>query len=496
MPEFVKTTARILQGGTIASNTGQTLLLGRHNAPTDFTSAETLRRIVGFETHTSDASIEDSNFDDPAAVYFQQNPYPQNLVTGYRLNGAVNHIAIGTSPASVSDIASLGSAGQAGLIVNGAVATAALDFTSVDSYDGTDGDASEASHVLQTGINALTTHSGVVVYYDSDDGLFIVVSPNSFGAGFSGSVAEAFGLNDATIYPAIPANEGYDDALQRIDNGGAEFDFVVPGTAIVQDAQAFTALREMANWVSGATRNKMMIYDSYGTDVLVSNETTSVDARLSALKQDNVAAIYNGAVIDHKAIGYTAIFSAVDYEGDNTVISGAHQQIQGTTPTSLDIDATNELERKRINYYHIKKGRSYTREGWSYGTWIDAAAFANWFVNKANGDMQDALIQGNVRQRDTSNEVLNALLGVCELAVDNGMLAPGFASPEMLSDIRKTTKNPNFSSHLPGGYHVWKEPYSNLTDSQRAARQSVSYEAWGVGAGFVNDVEFNFNFQP
>jgi len=494
MPHFLDVESKILSGGSQAANTGQSLLLStRASAPTDYTDAQVLRRLLGFTTHASSSTIEDAGLTDAADIYFGQDPYPQNLVIGYRYDAATSHVAIGGTPGSVSDISSLGATAQSGLVINGVRSTTALDLSAVTSYD-TGNDQTDAANQLTAGINALSTMSGMTVAYDSDANVFIVYGSSSFGAGFSGAVAEAYGLNKATIYPAISANETPSAALNRLENAGASFNWVVPSEDIVTNGNASTWIRSMANWVNA--RSKNMIFDSYGADVLVSDEDTSVDAVISALKQNNVGAIYNGAVIDHKGLGYTAIFSAVNYEGANTVVSGSHKTIQGTTPVKLTEDQRAELERKRINYYEAQGGFNFTRAGWTFGTWIDSSAFANWFNQRAKDEVIRTLLRRDVNQIDSDSAVLQAIESVCELAVNNGAIGAGFAQPDMLSDIRTTIGNADFNAFLPNGYYVWKASYADQTISQREARDSVPYYVWLIGRGFVNNVDIKITLQP
>ena len=494
MADFLDVSTEIRSGGALASDIGRTLLLSRSGVPTDYTDSKDVRRILGFTEHTSTDDISDSDLEDPADVYFGQDPYPRALLIGYRLNTGVNHIAVGTKVGAITNISGLGDNAGDGLLINGvAMPDGDGDFSGVMAKDGST-DAGDGDHALETLINAASGYSGVVVYYDTAEDVYVITSSNSFGAGFSGPVAKAYGLDDATIYPAIADNETYAAALTRLDNQGADFGWVVPATSIVDDSAAAAALRSMAGWVNA--RNKAMVFDSFGAGPLVTNESVSDTAIISALKQNRVGAIYNGAVIDHKAIGYVALFSAVNYLGTQTIISGSHKKIQGVTANKFTATEKTELQRKRVNYYEQDGGLTYTREGWTFGTWMDVQAFANWFNGRVELELFNTLAEADVAQSDDDLSIVQALTTVCELAVQNGAIGPGDLSPRSRGDVISVTDDQDFEGFLPRGYYIWKGKYKDQSSADRTARKSVAHTIWMVGRGFVNAADIRAIFQP
>lgn len=492
MADFLRVITEIRSGGALASDIGRTLLLSRSNPPSDFSDSKTVKRILGFSQHTSTDNLVDSDLRAPAGVYFGQDPYPRALLTAYRMNSSVNNVAVGTKIGGISNISSLGDDVGDQLLINGVpMPSAEGDFASVTNKFGSD--ATGASHQLQDLINA-SAFTGVTVFYDSSEDVFVLTSPTSFGAGFSGPVAEAFGLNDATIFAEVSANEEYDSCLSRLDRLGADFGWVVPSTLVVNDSGAEEALLQAGRWVN--SRNKNLIFDSFGAGPLVTNDSTSVTAKMSALGQNRVGAIYNGPTIDHKAIGYTALFSAVNYLGVGTIISGAHKKIQGVTPNQLTPAEKAELTRKRVNFYERDGGLTFTREGWTFGTWIDVQAFANWFNGKVEEEIFNTLSVRDVGQTDSDISLTQAIGTVCELAVQNGAIAPGTLSPRSRGDIISVTGNQNFQGFLPRGYFIHAGSYADQSLADRSARKSTPHTVWMVGRGFVNTVDIRAIFQP
>ena len=495
MPQFIDVSTEIRSGGALASDIGRTLLLSNIQAPSDYTDSVALARLLGHTVYNSSDDIDDSTLSDAAEVYFGQDPYPKSLIVGYRYSTAKVNIAIGVRSESVSDIASLGDDAGASLRINEVAGSAGDgDFNSVASFEGATDDNTEADIALQELIRSFTGHATATVTFDSTNQVFVIVSSGSFGSGFAGAVAEAYGLTGAKIFNATPANETYGAALSRLDNAGADFGWVVPATTITNAGGSTDAITAMGNWVNA--RNKLMVFDSFGPATLTSGETTSVGATVSALKQNRVSAIYNGPSIDHKAIGYTALFSAVDYRGINTIRSGAHKQIQGVTANEFTDAQIEELERKRINYYRKDGSRSYTREGWTFGTWIDVQAFANWFNDAAETEVYNVLAGSDVPQHDSDGSIREALITICEIAVANGALASGTVSARTKGDIISVTGSQSFTGFLPSGYMIYAPSYTDQSSADRNARKAVRHTVWMTARGFVNSVDIRAILQP
>ena len=495
MPDFIDVSTEIRSGGALASDIGRTLLLSTIAAPTDYSDSATLRRQLGHTVYNSADNIHDSALEDAASVYFGQDPYPKSLIVGYRYSTAKVNIAIGTPVTSVSDIASLGDNAGNSLRINEVAGTAADgDFNSVTAFTGSSNDATEADNQLQILLRTFTGAAAATVTFDSTNNVFVLASASSFGSGFAGAVAEAFGLINAEIFTATAANESYGSALTRLDNRGSDFGWVVPATTITNAGGSADAIQAMGNWVN--TRNKLMVFDSFGPATLTTNEDSSVGATISALKQNKVSAIYNGPSIDHKAVGYTALFSAVDYRGINTVRSGSHKQIQGTTANELTDAQVTELERKRINYYRKDGSLSYTREGWTFGTWMDVQAFGNWFNDAAQTEIYNVLSNSDIPQHDSDGSIRQALTTICELAIVNGALAPGNVSARTKGDIISVTGSNNFGGYLPSGYLIYAPSYANQSTADRNARKAVKHTVWMTARGFVNSVDIRAILQP
>ena len=493
MADFLDISTEIRSGGALASDIGRTLYLSRAaSAPIDYSDSKAVARILGFTEHTSTDTLADAGLNAPAGVYFGQDPYPRSLLTGYRLDVATPHVAIGGRAGTTGDIDALGPAAGAGLQINGVAGAAADgDFDGVDSYTG---GTTPADDALETLIQSIGGRTGATVSFDAAENVFVITSNVSFGAGFSGDVARAFGLDAATIYPAIGLDEGYDEALTRLTTLGADFGWLVPATSIVDDANAEDSITALAAWINA--RDKSMVFDAFGAGVLVAEEVSSVPAVVSARKQNRIAAIYNGPVIDHKAIGYAALFSSVNYLGVRTVRSGAHKQIQGVTANRLSAAEKRELTRKRINYYEADGARTFTREGWTFGTWIDVQAFANWFNGAVEQEMYTTLTERDVEQNDRDLSLKQAIASVCEIAVTNGAISPGELDPRSRGDVISVTGNQNFRGYLPRGYFVYAPSYNSQTRTDRNLRRAVQHTVWLHGTGFVNSADLRAIFQP
>ena len=488
--DYIDVSVQIQAAGTTPSNLGRTLLLD-HSGPAPGTAvATTIHRIAGHREYSTlralETDISDTHIRAAASVYFQQDIYPKPLVVGYRQGAGHVHLMVGTAPIDVAAIELFGN--DADLTINGTVlAGDGLDLDSATTYQ-------TIAIGVAAGFNADGRYAGVTCTYDAVSGVFIIASSASFGSGASGPLADALGLSAATIYPAVEASETCNSALTRLANADADFGWVVPAAGITNGASASTDLVAMANWAN--SNDTMMIFDTFGNDVLSINEATTPAATISALRQNSVGAIYNGPSLQHAASAYTAIFSAINFDGSNTLRSGAHKVLQGVSPITLSDDERQELRRKRVNYYEKKGQLGFTREGWTFGTWIDVQYFGNWLQSESRRRIFDVFAAGEVNQIDDDDQLFRAISDVMEQGVVNGGIAPGTASARTIADIREATGNSDFSDFLPRGYYIWVPSFSEQSGSNRELRKGVPYKGWSLLRGFVNEAELSITLQP
>ena len=229
----------------------------------------------------------------------------------------------------------------------------------------------------------------------------------------------------------------------------------------------------------------------------MANEAASIAATISALKHNNVFAIYNGASVDNKAIAYAAVFSGVNFEQPQALITGKFKTLAGTTATDLTSAQRQELTRKRVNYYVPRGSVADTEEGTSFGTWIDVQYGLDWFSNAVRAAAYNALrAAGRLPQTEAGVTVLvESIQGICEQAVRNGLLAPNTVTPATRAAIQAATGNANFDGFLAAGYLVYAGALSEQSQADREARKAPPITVWAKGSGAIHFVDISILFE-
>ena len=347
---------------------------------------------------------------------------------------------------------------------------------------------------------------GAVTVAANDGALEVTgASDVSFGSGFAESDATgALGLTGAGALTLanIETAETPDDALDRIVNVDNAFFWVALAPEIIQVPADLIAVR---NWVAARGFDNGAIFDLYGEGVLVSGETASLGAQLSALGGNGIAAIWNGRsfdAVDQKGLSYMARFSPINFNAPNAVPNGKFLQLPGTAPTSLSAAEKAELRRKRINYYlPVGSGTGGdTEEGQTFATWIDTFAYIAWFksalqVAGYNYLKASSPLGGVPITEQGLAGVSDAIEEVCELAVRNGMLAPNFVSPAFRAAIQRATGNPDFDGFLSSGYLVVRPSAAQIDQAVRNVRGPIPVLLFGKGAGRINDLDIGVDFE-
>ena len=315
------------------------------------------------------------------------------------------------------------------------------------------------------------------------------------GDGFVDSpAARTLGLfgSNVRVLDEVAAAETIPQALTRIEGADNSFYFVVPDAGIAAvEADALA----VANWVAARPRYHGFV-DLAGLDVLVANEATSIGAQLSALQQKNVAGIYNGGSIDHKALAYAGVFSHVNFEQPNSIITGKFKTLRGTTANVLPPEARAELTRKRINYYVQRGQLADTEEGTNFTTWIDVTFWLAWFQNAVQVAVYNQLRAGRNPQTEPGvSAIVEAIQGIGEQGVRNGGIAPNQVTPQTRQDIIDATGNVQFDGYLAAGYFIHSGAVSEQSQANREARKSPPITVWAKGSGAIHSVDIAIRFE-
>ena len=492
--DAVRVTARISPAGLNRREFGLSLFL-HHVTGTIATRAEaefirTVRRYANAKAVADDQAP--SAVQKAAGVYFQQSPFPRNLMGAAVIAAAQPSLIFSADARVISTIEALGN--NTALSLDGNAFTVNLDAVA---------SMANIAAALQTGIRTVAAYNAVTVTA-SGTGFLITGAANlSFGAGFADSAAaRALGLagDGVSVLAPVAAAETGEAALNRIagiDNG---FFWVALAPTLSEIDAMVMAIR---GWIAAREYDYGGIFDLYGDGVLTPNENASLGARLAALGGNGIAAIWNGRkadAIDQKGLSYAARFSSINFNAPNAVINGKFLQLPGTLAVPITDTEKAELRRKRLNYYLPIGTTGDTEEGQTFGTWLDVYIWIAWFKNALAVAGYNYLKQmsplGGVPITDQGLAGLaDALEEVCEIGVRNGGIAPNNVSPAFRAAIQSATGNPDFDGFLSTGYLVMRPTAAQVDQTLRNARGPIPISIFVKGSGKVNSLEIGVDFE-
>lgn len=482
----VRITASIATAGALQAEFGRTLyLVNDGSTPTTALTIAQQRSSRGATVYANATAVNadfpaGSSAREGAAIYFQQNPFPRNLVIGSQISAAQNGYVFGADLPAASVIAALGSVA---LVLGGTSVT--VDFTGVATV-------AAAATLIQTALRAARFGATTTVTVVSNTLVVQVPQAQSIATGFDDSTqSRTLGLfgSDTQVFDGLAA----ETAIQALDRIQAEDDswYYLALDPLIYDS---AAVIDIANWVS--SRTKMLALDSTQGTALTANETTSTLAQVFALGQSRVFGFWS-SVADHKALSLAARLSSVDFSRPASVITAKFRQLPGTTPDVLATGQLDELTRKRVNFYTRQHGTAIVAEGTSFNGWIDERVWLDWFVDAMRRAIFAELTAARrVPQTDEGMAaLLDVVIGVCEQGVRNGGIAPGQVSSTLTREIQMATGNSDFDGVLSNGYLVYAPPIAEQSLSDRQSRVAPPISVWVKGSGAIQRVDIAILFE-
>lgn len=433
-------------------------------------------------------------------VYFAQDPLPKPLKTaGWFVSGAAAHL-LGSPITSFTDIAALGTSADIEVEGNSVAVTSLSSAT----------DGATAAGTLQTAVRTATGFSGATVQFTAENRFLVsvpIADQANFTQGLTGANAVTFGLDAsatvpaaqrATFYPGLDA-ENLTTALNRIRDTDSSFYFLTLSPGIEgTDANQQTA----STWVGSNASFLLLGNGASGATILDATNTTHVWSVMFAASggAPRAAAIYSESA-QWKALAWAGIYSGVNFDAVDSLITGNLKQLRGTTTNPITADQLSStqistLEGKRINYFTPFGSTGRTQEGWSLAdtanpSWIDAQYFIDWFTNAIQTSIFNLLTrEGRVPLTNRGlAQIRGEIISVFAEARSNGGIAPLSVSNGLRDIIRNRTGNNSFDGFLNDGALVWHPLISSLNQQQRENRTAPIFYIWAKLTGAVHNVE-------
>lgn len=303
-------------------------------------------------------------------------------------------------------------------------------------------------------------------------------------------VSSLLGLTAALALPLVPgyASETPLAAVVALDSISTEwYGLTFAASVMPVDADNIA----IASFIEADQVTRMFGVTIENTNVLSSEVSNDLASELMALGVEQTFTQYCSSNPFAVASIFGRLFT-VNFEGENTAIDLMYKQEPLIVAEDLDTGEANVLQSKRCNVFvEYDNDTSIIQYGTMAGpVFIDETYNVDWMQNA----VQTAVFNVNytsptkVPQTDAgSNQYVNAIAGICNQAVINGVAAPG------------TWNGPSFGQLLTGqylklGYYIYAPPIALQSESDRAARESVVFQAAVKFAGSTQTVDILIDF--
>jgi len=435
-----------------------------------------------------------------AAIYFQQVPYPKNMVVGRWIDSDVGADITGAASATLATFQAIS---DGSFQMNGEDYTA-MDFSGDLSFADV---ASEIETKLAAGtdLNLKTA----TVAYDATLGAFTITTATT-GATATLTIASA-----AASGTDISTLLGMDTASAYTLNQGDDEETITEALDAIlalNDSPYFITLDEtittetdkeaISTWC--ASRRYMYAASDSDSTTLTPGETTSFFYQQDALNLPRTWGTWS-ATLDYKALSSAGRLSSFNPEQSNSIITLNLKQLPGTTSDSAITQTQKaELDAKNVNYYvplfapaSDASDAYLTGTTFKSGVWIDVRFWLDWLVNALEVDLFNFLYASDrVPQTEAGVTGMQRVIeAVLEQAVRNGGIAPGTLSAANILDVQQTTGNTDFDGYLPKGYLIFTEAIANQSQASREAREAPPTSIWVKGSGAIHTIDISLTFE-
>lgn len=178
---------------------------------------------------------------------------------------------------------------------------------------------------------------------------------------------------------------------------------------------------------------------------------------------------------------------SVDFNANRSTITLMYKQEPGVTGEELDENQATTLKAKRcnvfVNYvndtiiiqYGVMSGPAY----------FDEIHGLDWFQDAVQNACFNVLYQSKTKVPQTDagvNQLTNAISGVCDEAVNNGLVAPGVWNADGFGELQS-------GQYLKTGYYIFAQPIALQSQADRETRVAPPIQTAIKLAGAIQELD-------
>jgi hypothetical protein len=424
-----------------------------------------------------------------AALWFEQNPQPTELLIGRWAQGASHGQLFGGALTPTQQLMSFWNA-----ITTGSMHIT-IDGGSPESLTGLNFSAALNMNGVAAVINAALTGASCVwnsvynrfEFTSATTGATSTVSFVTAGAGgvdISTDIVATSTSPGAYLAPGIAA----ETALAAVTLFDTDFGMTWFGLTVIGAVDA--DVLAIAGYIEAANNKHYYGVTTQEPAVLTPGDTTSIAYKLQQLAYNNTGVQYS-STSPYAVVSMLARILTTNYQENSSVITLMYKQEPGVVAENLTETQMEALEAKNCNVFVFYNNNTAIIEPGvsSSGNFIDTVIG----VAVLAIDLQTALYNllylspTKIPQTDAgTHQLVTVINGVLNQYVANGLLAPGTWDSNGFGTL-------NTGDPLPAGFYIYAPPVALQPQSARAARVSVPIQIAAKLAGAVHTVDVSIN---
>lgn len=417
-----------------------------------------------------------------AALYFGQSPRPNQLMIGRWLRTATAGLVQGgiltTAEQAMANWTAI-TAGSFKIDIDGVTKTlSALDFSAETNLNGVAGV-----------INAALT-GGTIAW----DGSRFTVTSSTTGltsevgyasaTGSGADISAQLKLTSSTALVPVPgfAAETPVECVTELANmSGMWYGLSFAASTMPTDDQ----IVDVAAFIEGASISRLFGVTETDTRVLDNAWTTDLASRLKALS-------YKRSCVQFSANPYAvcSLFGrafSVNFSANRSTITLMYKQEPGIVAENLTETQAQTLKAKRCNVFvQYQNDTAIVQYGVMSGqAYFDEMHGLDWFSDALQTAEYNLLYQSKTKIPQTDagqNQLVNVAAGVCQEAINNGLIAPGQWNADGFGQLSR-------GDFLEEGFYIYTQPMAAQDQSIREQRIAPPIQIALKLAGAIHEID-------
>lgn len=422
-----------------------------------------------------------------AALYFSQTPRPLNLMIGRWLRtataGLVNGGVLTAAESSLAVWTAI-TTGSFKVTIDGVLKTLSnLDFSAQTTLNG-------VASTITTALAGSGTCAWNGSRFSITSATTGITSSVSY-ASATGSGTDISALLKLTLDLASPLVQGYAAetpaacTLAMLDKSPAWYGLTFSASTMPTDDQVI----DVSALIESASPARIFGTTITSTTVLDSTVTNDLASRLKTL-------LYKRSFVQYSANKY-AIASffgrafSVNFAANRSTITMMYKIEPSVAAETLTETQATTLKNKRCNVFvNYNNDTAIIQDGVMSGqAYFDEMHGLDWFQDAVQNSCYNLLYQSGTKipqTEDGINQIVNTIVGVCNEAVNNGLVASGVWNADGFGQLSR-------GQVLKTGYYIYSMPIDLQPQADREARKAPPIQVALKLAGAVHTMDILVN---